>query len=81
MIGGSAICMTLSRRGLLTVRHGDRQRVRRYSTVLLFLMFGGLVCSIAFRGDEMYSAVFPAAVILLAQQLMSIRLREGPSRS
>ncbi len=68
--------IALSGRGLLTVAHDDRRQVRFYSLILLALVAGGLVCSVAFRGDEMFSAVLPVIAIFTAQGLISASLRD-----
>ena len=76
MIVVGAGYLALSQRGLFTVAHDDRRQVRVYSGILLALVAGGLVCSIVFRGDEMFSAFVPAAAIFVAQALLTASLRE-----
>ncbi len=74
MVGSGYIA--LSGQGLLIVAHDDRRQVRFYSLILLALVAGGLVCSVAFRGDEMFSAVLPVIAIFTAQGLISASLRD-----
>ena len=74
MVGSGYIA--LSGRGLLTVAHDDRRQVRFYSLILLALVAGGLVCSVAFRGNETFSAVLPATAIFLAQALLNASLSD-----
>ena len=81
MIIVGVIYAALSARGLLTAPHANRARVRRYSIVLLALMVGGLACSVAFRGEEVYSAALPATAVFLAQMLISAHLRDEPPAS
>lgn len=66
--------IAFSKRGMLTIDHEDQRRVRRYSFALLALVAGGLVCSIAFRGDEMFAAAIPVTALFLAQMLMDAHL-------
>ena len=68
--------IALSGRGLLTVAHDDRRQVRFYSLILLALVAAGLVCSVAFRGNETFAAVVPAMAIFIAQALMDASLRD-----
>ncbi len=74
LVGASYIAF--SKRGLLTIDHDDQKRVRGCSFALLALAGGGLICSIAFRGDEMFSVVIPATVIFVAQMLVSAHLSD-----
>ena len=47
-----------------------------FSLILLALVVGGLVCSVAFRGNETISATLPGTAIFLAQALMNASLRD-----
>ena len=68
--------IALSERGLLAGPHEDRRQVRLYSLILMALVAGGLACSLAFRGNEMFAAVLPGTAIFVAQALMDASLRD-----
>ena len=69
-----AVYMLVSPRGMLTVEHGDRRRVRLLSAGLLALTVCAFAWSIFFRGDEMVAAVYPAIALFLAQAVIGARL-------
>ena len=64
----------VSPRGMLTVEHGNRRRVRLLSAGLLALTVCAFAWSIFFRGDEMVAAVYPAMGLFLAQAVFGARL-------